>query len=453
MSGPTRGAIDLASLAAEVESGAIDTVLVAFTDPYGRLLGKRADAEYFVERVAGDGTHVCDYLLTADMEMEPVQGYGFANWRTGYGDVALRPDLSTLRRATWLDRSALVLCDVLRGEGAAERLDIAPRSMLRRQVDRAAGLGYRVTAASELEYYVYEDSYRAAAEARYQDLRPMGWYLEDYHLLQGTREERFTAEARRHLRASGIAVESSKGEWGLGQHEVNVRHDEVLRMADAHGVFKQCMKEVAERVGVSVTFMAKPHSGQAGSSCHLHLSLWQGDTSAFAGESAVFRSFLAGWMAHAHELFVLFAPTVNSYKRFEASSWAPTRAAWSRDNRTAAFRVVGEGDSLRIECRIPGADVNPYLVYAAALAAGLDGVEKGLEPPPPLEGDAYAAEGMPLLPRDLSEATERFALSDFARAALGDAVVDHYAHFYRSEQAAFEREVTDWERRRYFERI
>lgn len=472
---PAPGMLDLETLTKEIADGTIDTVLVAFTDPYGRLLGKRLDAEFFAQQVANAGTHVCNYLLTADMEMDPVQGYGFANWQTGYGDVALRPDLATLRRATWLERSALVLCDVLHDEADAAPLALAPRTMLLKQVERAAALGYHALAASELEYYIYEDSYRQAAEANYHGLRPMSWYLEDYHLLQGTREERFTAEARKHLRASGIPVESSKGEWGLGQHEVNVRHADVLTMADRHGVFKQCLKEVAERVGVSVTFMAKPYAGQAGSSCHLHLSLWTGDgsrvpgaagtggataapsgtggTSAFAGSSDVFRHFLAGWLAHAHEVFVLYAPTVNSYKRFEGGSWAPTRAAWSRDNRTAAFRVVGQGNGLRIECRIPGADANPYLAFAAALASGLDGVEHRLEPPLAADGNAYGATDLPLLPRNLAEATERFAQSAFARATFGDAVVDHYAHFYRSEQAAFDRDVTDWERRRYFERI
>jgi glutamine synthetase len=289
----------------------------------------------------------------------------------------------------------------------------------------------------------------------------MGWYLEDYHLLQGTREERFTAEARRHLKASGVPVENSKGEWGRGQHEVNVRHADVLTMADRHSVFKQALKEVAEHLGLSVTFMAKPAAGQAGSSCHLHLSLWQEGVNAFDGDeplgpvkgSALFRHFLAGWMHHADELMVLYAPTVNSYKRFEDGSWAPTRAAWSYDNRTAGFRVVGSGPSLRIECRIPGADVNPYLAFAAALASGLDGVERQLEPPPRYQGDAYGASELPHLPHTLAEAIARFEASAFAREALGEDVVEHYLHFFRSELAAFERTVTDWERERYFERI
>lgn len=459
---PTDG-LTLDGLRDEVRERRIETVVVAFADPYGRLLGKRLDADHFLDKVARLGTHVCDYLLTADMEMQPVQGYAFANWQRGYGDVALRPDLGTLRRASWLDASAIVLCEVL-DVGSDAPVAVAPRSILRRQLERVRSAGFEVEAASELEYYVYEDTYRRAFERGYRDLTPMGWYLEDYHLLQGTREERFTAEARRHLRDSGIPVESSKGEWGLGQHEVNIRHADVATMADRHVLLKQALKEIAERIGVSVTFMAKPYAGQAGSSCHLHLSLWSGDANAFAGPdrlgpdgrdhgSSVFRHFLAGWLAHVHETMVFYAPTVNAYKRYEDASWAPTRAAWSVDNRTAGFRVVGSGPSLRIECRIPGADVNAYLAFAASLASGLDGIERGLEPPAAFTGDVYAAGDLPRLPRSLREATDLFAASAFARNALGDDVVDHYAHFFRTEQAAFDAAVTDWERQRYFERI
>lgn len=456
----THGMLSLEELAEEARQRTIDTVVVGFPDPYGRLMGKRFDAEHFVAEGAAHGTHACDYLLTADMEMEPVQGYRFASWQLGYGDVLLRPDLATLRRASWLDRSAFVLCDVLDAVDGDE-VAIAPRSMLRRQLARAATAGFGVRAASELEYYVFEDSFREAAEAGYSNLTPMGWYLEDYHLLQGAREERFTSELRRHLRDSGVPVENSKGEWGRGQHELNVVHAEALAMADRHAVLKQAAKEIAERLGVSVTYMAKPAAGQAGSSCHVHLSLWRGDANAFPGDeklgpvdgSDVFRHFLAGWMAHSDELMVLYAPTVNSYKRFEDGSWAPTRAAWSFDNRTAGFRVVGRRQSLRIECRIPGADVNPYLVFTAALASGLDGIERRLEPEQMVTGDVYGASSLPRLPRSLGEAVARFEDSAFAREALGADVVDHYAHFYRTEQAAFDAAVTDWERQRYFERI
>ena len=455
-----KGMLTRAELAERVEQGKIDTVLVAFTDHYGRLLGKRFDAGFFLEQGLEHGTHACDYLLTVDMEMNPVPGYRFANWERGYGDFHLQPDLATLRVASWLDKTALVLCDV-HDVRTHELVALAPRSLLRRQCERAAAAGFVAQAASELEYYLYTDSYRDAAAKNWRGLTPAGWYLEDYHALQGAREEPFTAAARRHLGDSGVPVENSKGEWGLGQHELNVRYAEVLVMADRHCVYKQCLKEVAESQGRSVTFMAKIAADQAGSSSHIHLSLWKGRQNAFAGDeelgpvrcSPVFRHFLGGWIAHAAELMPFYAPTVNSYKRYQAASWAPNRIAWSHDNRTAGFRVVGQGPSLRIECRIPGADCNPYLAYAAALAAGLDGIERKTEPPPLFAGDLYAARDLPRVPGSLREASELFRSSPFARAAFGADVVEHYAHHFESEQAAFDKAVTDWERQRYFERI
>ena len=451
---------NLSWLAHKVNSGEIDTVLVGFPDHYGRLMGKRFEAEYFLEEVAQRGTHGCDYLLTTDMEMEPVQGYRFANWELGYGDFHLVPDLATLRPASWLEKSAVVLCD-LEDERTHRLIEVAPRTLLKRQLERARALGYTVMAASELEYYLYRTSYRQAHQQGYVGLEPAGYYLEDYHLLQGTREEPFTRAVRRHLKASGIPVENSKGEWGLGQHEVNLRYAEALEMADRHTLFKQCLKEVAEAMGLSVTFMAKPHHGQAGSSCHIHLSLWKDGQNAFAGEeeygpvqgSRVFGQFLAGWIAHTPDFMPFYAPTVNSYKRYEDGSWAPTRLAWSYDNRTAGFRVVGRGASLRIECRIGGADLNPYLALTAALASGLDGLEQGLTPPPIFQGDIYQARHLPRVPYTLGQAAEGFASSAFAKAALGEAVHEHYTHFFQTEWQAFNRAVTDWERKRYFERI
>ncbi len=455
-----RGMLSRDELVGLVESGDIETVLVAFSDLYGRLMGKRYDASFFLESVADHGSHACDYLLTVDMEMEPVPGYRFANWERGYGDFALRPDLETLRRATWLDRTAMVLCDVVQ-ERDGSWLREAPRSILRSQIDRLSKAGFTASAGSELEYFLFENGYREAAQKHYADLRPAGWYLEDYHLQQGAREESFNAAARRHLRDSGVPVEGSKGEWGLGQQELNVRYAEVLTMADRHAVYKQCLKELADSLGVSVTFMAKFASDQAGSSCHVHLSLRNESGEAFPGEGAlgpvhcseVFRWFLGGWIAHVPELMVFYAPTINSYKRYQAGSWAPTRLGWSVDNRTAGFRVVGHGDSLRIECRIPGADCNPYLTYAAAIASGLDGIENQIEPPEVFEGNIYEAEALPRVPGSLREANALFAESGFARSVFGDAVVDHYAHFFATEQAAYDQAVTDWERRRYFERI
>jgi glutamine synthetase len=438
------GMITLEQLSKQVAQGEIDTVLVVFTDHYGRFMGKRFDAEFFAEEIAAHGTHGCDYLLTVDMEMDPVPGYRFANWEQGYGDFHLMPDLATLRIASWLDRTAMVLCDV-ENEQLHEPVAVAPRSMLRRQIDRAAQLGFTAKAASELEYFIFQDSYRDAATKGYQGLTPAGWYIEDYHALQN----------------SGIPVENSKGEWGLGQHELNVRYADVLTMADRHAIYKQCLKEVADQMGISVTFMAKYAANAAGSSSHIHLSLWAGDDNAFAGDeefepvrcSATFRWFLGGWLHHLPDFMVCYAPTINSYKRYQTGSWAPTRIAWSYDNRTAGFRVVGRDRSLRIECRVPGADCNPYLVYAAALASGLDGIANRIEPPPVFKGDLYAAQHLPRVPMSLRDATDRFEQSKIVKAAFGEDVVEHYTHFFRKEQEAFDNAVTDWEWKRYFERI
>lgn len=456
----TRGMLTIEDLTRQVKSGDIDTVVVGFTDHYGRVHGKRFDADFYLEEIGSGGTHGCDYLLTVDMEMEPVPGYQYANWELGYGDFHMVPDHSTLRIATWLDRTAMVLSD-LHDPHHHDHVRVAPRSILRQQLDRAAASGYTPRGASELEYFLFEESYRDAASRKYQDLTPAGWYIEDYHLLQGTREEKFNGAVRRHLSASGIPVENSKGEWGRGQHEMNIRYTEVLGMADRHTVMKLAMKEIAESLGVSVTFMAKPTMSEAGSSCHIHLSLWNGDESAFPGDidvgpvrvSPLFRHFLGGWMARVPELMPFFAPTINSYKRYQDGSWAPTRIAWSYDNRTAGFRVVGSGPSLRIECRIPGADCNPYLAYAAILAAGLDGIANETEPPDLFAGDIYQARQLPRVPYTLRDATDLFASSEFVAASFGKDVQEHYTHFFRKEQEAFDNTVTDWERWRYFERI
>ncbi len=451
-----RPPLSLDELRSAVAAGTVDTVIVAFCDLYGRLVGKRLDAGFFL-RAPEDGTHACDYLLCVDMEMEPVPGYSFANWELGYGDVHLVPDFATLRRCSWLDRTAMVLCDVERTDTSGDEplhapVSVAPRSILGAQVEWAAAAGYSAMAASELEYFVYRDDYVDAARSGYRDLTPAGWYIEDYHLLQGTRTEDVNGAFRRHLAASGIPVESTKGEWGRGQHEVNIRYTDVATMADRHVVLKHACKEIAAGLGTAVTFMAKPDSSEAGSSSHLHLSLWRGDVNVFNSDET-FRHFLGGWMAHAAELMVCYAPTVNAYKRYQSQSWAPTALAWSPDNRTTGFRIIGAGPAKRIECRIPGADVNPYLAYAAALASGLDGIENGIEPPPAFEGDAYAATELPAVPRTLAQAVDAFDSSAFARRAFGDDVVDHYTHFFRTEVAAFDAAVTDWERTRYFERI
>lgn len=473
-----RGKLTVEALRKAVEKEHIETVVVAFTDHYGRLMGKRFDADFFLASMA-EGTHACDYLLTTDMEMEPVPGYEFASWELGYGDFHLVPDFSTLRRADWLKRTALVLCHL--HDRSENRIAVAPRSILKEQVEKLAADGFASFAASELEYYAFNTSYEEARQGKYQDQKPAGWYLEDYHILQGSRTEAFTAAARKHLKNSGVPVENSKGEWGLGQHELNVRYAETLEMADRHVVYKQCLKELADKMGLSVTFMAKYRTDQAGSSCHIHISLWQNGKNAFVGNedpgranterlkgepvkgeqaktgplkvSKVFKHFLGGWLKYVPDVMVFYAPTVNSYKRFVDGSWAPTRIAWSADNRTAGFRVVGSGSGLRIECRIPGADCNPYLAFAAALASGLKGLQDEIMPPECFAGDIYEARHLPHVPKTLKEARDLFAASAFAEQAFGREVVAHYAHFYAQEVEAFEKAVTDWEQRRYFERI
>lgn len=455
----SKGMLTLEQLAKLISDEKIDTVIVAFTDHYGRLMGKRLDADFFMQQYEM-GIGACNYLLTVDMEMDPVSGYDYANWGKGYGDFLLFADLTTLRLASWLEKTAIVLAD-LREETSNQAVAPAPRSILKAIIEQTETLGFIAKTASELEYYIFADSYKTAAEKAYQNLESVGWYVEDYHLLQGSREEFFNGAARRHLKASGIPVESSKGEFGFGQHELNVRYAEILTMADRHVIFKQCLKEVADQMGVAVTFMAKPDANQAGSSCHLHMSLWQGNNNAFAGKqvyagiqcSDVFRWFLGGWIHYTPELMPFYAPTINSYKRYQSASWAPTRLAWSIDNRTAGFRIVGHGDSLRIECRIPGADCNPYLAFAAALASGIEGIKQKLEPPQAFQGDVYTDQSLPQIPKTLHEATQRLRSSKFARQAFGDLVMQHYLHFYTTEIESYDRAVTNWELKRYFERI
>ena len=454
-----KGKLDLDALKVLIGSGEIDTVIVAFPDLYGRLVGKRCGGDYFLQKVAKSGTHACDYLLTVDMEMEPIDGYEFANWERGYGDFHLVPDFSTLRRLAWLERTAMVICDLHGGDG--QPIPVAPRNILKAQIARAEALGFRAMAGSEAEYYLFEADYRTAWREGFQRVQPSGDYIEDYHILQGTRGEPFHGKLRHDLDHSGVPVECTKGEWGRGQHELNLQYSEVLEMADRHTLYKHGAKEIADSLGMSVTFMAKPAADTAGSSCHVHLSLWSGSGNAFDGDqslgsvqcSDLFRQFLAGWIFHAQDLMVWMAPTINSYKRYQAGSWAPTRLAWASDNRTAGFRIVGQGSSLRIECRVPGADCNPYLTYAAALAAGLDGVAKGLEPPSEFFGNAYEADDVPSVARTLRDATDAFSESEFVKETFGDLIQQHYSHFYRTEISAYDQAVTDWEHRRYFERI
>ena len=459
-----RGRLDLAELGREVEAGHIDTVVTALPDLYGRLVGKRITGDFFLGEVIAHGMHVCDYLLACDMEMDPTPGYAFTNWEKGYGDLHAVPDLGTLRVAAWLDRSAIVLCDAVEDPGGA-LVAVAPRSMLRRQIQRARSLGFVPKMGSELELYLFRDSYADARARRYHELHPAGGYVEDYHLLSGTFAEPVIGRIRRLVGASAIPVEFSKGEWAPGQHEINLRYAPALEMADRHVIYKQAAKEIAAAQECSITFMAKWDERLAGSSLHIHSSLWsEADQPAFAADpkplpgtalraSDSFRWYLGGLLAHARELAWFFAPTVNSYKRYRVGTFAPTRIAWSVDNRTAGFRVIGSGSSLRVECRIPGADANPYLAYAALLAAGLDGIERRLEPGPAFLGDAYRAGDLPSVPTTLAGAITELERSAFARHAFGDDVIDHLLHFARTERDASEVAVTDFERARYFERI
>ena len=453
-----RGMLDLETLRAEVESGAIDTVVTAFTDLQGRLMGKRVTGHFFLDSVVEE-THGCDYLLAMDMDNEPVPGYEAASWELGYGDFVLKPDLATLRRIPWLEATALVLCDVL-DHHHHELLPHAPRSMLRKQLARLAERGWVAKMASELEFYVFDESYQSARDKEYRNLQHAGWYIADYHILQTTKEEGLIRAIRNGLDNAGVPIEVSKGEWGPGQEEINMVYAEALEMADRHVIYKNGAKEIAHLQGKAITFMAKPRYDLAGSSFHLHSSLWdaESDQPLFAdkgdpdGMSPLFRHFLAGLIACARDLTYCLAPYVNSYKRFQAGSFAPTKIAWSHDNRTAGFRILGPGAGTRVECRIPGADANPYIAYAAVLAAGLHGIEQRLELEPAYQGNVYEGEQVPDVPKTLREALEAFRNSTVLRAALGDAVVEHYAHAGDWEQAEFDRRVTDWEVLRGFER-
>ena len=456
---PVRGLLTSKELGDLVASGEIETVLAVFPDLYGRLMGKRIMGSYFLEEVAAHGMHACDYLLACDMEMEAIPGYKSTSWETGYGDFHCVPDLATLRRAAWLPRTALVLCDLF--DHHEKPVEVSPRRMLQRQIERAREAGFTVQGGTEIELYVFDDSFAEARAKHYHDLRPMGTYNEDYHIFQGTKEEDLVGAIRRGLDQSGIPVELSKGEAGLGQQEINLRYSEVLTQADRNVLYKHAAKEIAWAQGKAVTFMAKWDEKHTGSSAHVHVSLWDEDgNNAFPGDrktgpveaSDTFRWFLGGWLRHARALSACWAPYVASYKRYQSRSWAPTAIAWSYDNRTAGFRVVGQGPSLRIECRIPGADANPYVIYAAALAAGLDGIRNRIEPPEIFQGDIYAAQHLPRVPSTLREAITELEQSDMAREAFGEDVFEHYLHFLRTEQRKFDEVVTCWERERYFER-
>lgn len=452
------GNLDLETLTTLIAAGEIDTVVVAATDMQGRLVGKRVTGRFFLDSVVEE-THGCDYLLATDMENEPVPGYEAASWELGYGDFILKPDLNTLRRIPWLEGTALLLCDVLDHRDHAD-LPHSPRAILKKQLARLADKGMVAKMGSELEFYLLDESYEAAREKDYKGLKFPGWYNEDYHIFQTTKEEPVIRAIRNGMDAAAIPVEVSKGECGPGQEEINLRYGEALEMADRHVIYKNGAKEIAHLQGKAITFIAKLGTDLAGSSFHLHSSLWDAksdqplfvDEADAHGMSTLFKHYLAGLLACAEEMTFFFAPTINSYKRFQSGSFAPTKLAWSHDNRTAGFRLLGPGAGTRVECRVPGADANPYLAFAATLACGIHGIENELELPPAFVGNLYDGDEVRDVPKTLRAALAALDGSTVLRAALGDAVVDHYLHSGRWEQAEFDRRVTDWELIRNFER-
>jgi glutamine synthetase len=446
--------MELDELRVAVDDGSIDTVVVALTDMQGRLQGKRCHARYFLDEVVGHGTEACNYLLAVDVDMNTVDGYAMSSWEGGYGDFVLRPDLSTLRCTPWNEGTALVLCDLEWEDGSP--VVASPRQVLRRQLERLAALGFDVMVGTELELIVFRDTYEQAWDKRYSGLQPANQFNVDYSITGTARIEGLLRRIRNDMTGAGLVVESAKGECNLGQHEIAFKYTDALATADHHVVYKTGAKEIAAQEGMSLTFMAK-YDEREGNSCHIHLSLRDaGDGApAFAagdGMSPLMEQFLAGQLACLSELTLLLAPNVNSYKRFVPGSFAPTTVAWGHDNRTCALRVVGHGQSLRFENRVPGGDVNPYLAIAALLAAGLHGVSEGLTLEPALEGNAYTS-GRPTVPASLADARAAFVASPVARAAFGDEVVDHYAHAAQVELDAFAAAVTDWEKVRGFERL
>jgi len=457
------GRLDRRTLESLIRRGEIDTVLAVFPDGYGRLLGKRLVGRYFLEHAVEAGVHACIYLFTVDMEMEPLSGFTLTSWERGYGDMKMVPDMATLRVIPWLPKTALVFCDVCGEDG--DLIEEAPRSVLKRQIARAASLGYVVKTAAELELYCFRESFEEARAKRYQHLTPVAGYLEDYHILQTTKEEPLVRAIRNGMEGADVPVESSKGEWGRGQEEINLVYGEALAMADRTALYKHGAKEIAYLQGCSVTFMAKPDMGAAGSSFHVHSSLWDrtGRKALFARAGRghgrrtpappAFRQWLAGQLATARELAYFYAPTINSYKRYQSRSFAPTRIVAGWDNRTCGFRLCGEGTGFRVENRIPGADANPYLAFAATIAAGLHGLTNRLTPPRLYAGNAYEDATLPEVPKTLRDAVSELGRSKVARAAFGGRVVEHYVHSARLEQQAFDQAVTDWELMRNFERI
>jgi glutamine synthetase len=441
----------LDELRSAVHAGEIDTVLLAIVDMQGRLQGKRLTATHFLDEVVPNNAEGCNYLLAVDVEMNTVEGYSMSSWEKGYGDFVMVPDFDTLRPVPWHPATVLLMADVKWEDGSD--VVASPRQILRRQLDRLSERGWVANAGTELEFILFRDSYETAWDKGFHDLNPANLYNVDYSLLGTARVEPLIRRIRNEMAGAGLVVENSKGECNYGQHEINFRYSDALTSADGHAIYKTGAKEIAAQEGMSITFMAK-YDEREGNSCHIHLSLANEDGSPlFADSSETFDRFVAGQLAALRELTLFFAPNVNSYKRFVEGSFAPTAVAWGHDNRTCSMRVVGHGPALRVENRMPGADVNPYLALAAMIAAGLDGIDRELELPPAVEGNAYSDEALEHVPSTLRDARDLFASSSLARDAFGQEVVDHYLNNARVELAAFEAAVTDWERVRGFERL
>ncbi len=452
----------LEALESQVRDGEIDTLVVAITDMQGRLVGKRVQAEAFLAGVIDHGAHFCTYLLGTDMDMGTPEGFALMSWETGYGDWIAEPAWDTLRTPPWLEKTAIVLADATDEEG--REIPVSPRTILKRQVERAAAMGIAVKCGSELEYYVLKDSWESLAERGWPVPKAFGYYNEDYQLLQATKAEPLHRLLRNQMTQAGIPIEFSKGEAANGQHEVNIRYDHVLESADRTVLFKHGAKEIAYLNGWGITFMAKPDHRWTGSSGHLHMSIWDKDSDAPLmhaakgedegpyGLSAQGSQFVAGMMALSRELAVFIAPFINSYKRYASLSWAPVNVVWGRDNRTTGFRLVGHGPALHVENRFPGGDMNAYLTYAAMIGAGLYGIEHGLELVPEYKGNGYVATGVPRMPRALWEAIGELERSEAARAIFGDDVVAHYLNAARVEQELYDSVVHNWDRERYLER-
>ncbi|WP_414942139.1 glutamine synthetase family protein [Amycolatopsis sp. cmx-11-51] len=450
-----RGMLTLDRLRELVEDGTVDTVLVAITDMQGRLQGKRCAAEYFLNEVVEHATEACNYLLAVDVDMNTVDGYEMSSWETGYGDFVMRPDFETLRLLPWQEGTALVLADLERVQGGA--VAPSPRQILRGQLDRLAAQDLGAYVGTELEFIVFDDTFESAWDKRYQGLRPANQYNVDYSMLGTSRIEPLLRRIRNDMSGAGLYVESAKGECNPGQHEIAFRYAEALVTCDNHSVYKTGSKEIAAQEGKSLTFMAK-YDEREGNSCHIHLSLRStAGEAVLAGDgpggfSPLMEHFLAGQLAGLRELTYFLAPNINSYKRFVPGSFAPTAVAWGTDNRTCALRVVGHGDSLRTENRVPGGDVNPYLAVSALIAAGLHGIENELKLEPEFQGNAYGSD-KPTVPTTLREAAALLDQSELARSAFGDEVVDHYLNAAKVELTAYDAAVTDWERIRGFERL